>query len=108
MTTRTRDPNAISLADVENAELLKFDHERAKHNLRVWLSIPFACVFLIINVVMIYILIVIGMEEWQAIEAGKTIERLVTPEVIMTMIGATTVQLGAVMYTVMKGIFNDS
>lgn len=35
----------------------------------------------------------------------KPDERLVTTEVVMTVIGATTVQLGAIMYTIARYLF---
>lgn len=37
----------------------------------------------------------------------KPDERLVTTEVVMTVIGATTVQLGAIMYTIARYLFPD-
>lgn len=91
----------IALTEVEK----RYELKQAELDLKRKLALPIIWVFLGINAVTIAILIMVGLVEWQAIAGGREIERLVTPEVVMTIIGATTVQLGAIMYAVATGVF---
>ncbi len=91
----------IRLAELEAI----FAEKRAERQFKRELALPFAKVFLGINAVIIVLLVALGVAEWNAVAEGREIERLVTSEVIMTVIGATTVQLGSIMFAIAKGIF---
>jgi hypothetical protein len=98
------DEQVLGLAWLEKEyylEEVKFQFKREFVKPLLWL-------FVGANSVIILLLVILGYAEWKAVFQGREIERLITSEVIMTMIGATTVQLGAIMFTIAKSIFNES
>jgi hypothetical protein len=91
----------VSLA----AEEKRFDLKQAKFYLQRKLAWAFTWIFLLINTIVITAIIILGLAEWNALAEGREIERLITSELIMTLLGATTVQLGTIMLTMAKHLF---
>jgi len=104
----TFDPSdEVTLVSLEEAEK-KFNPAQATLDLQRAMLIPFVWLFIALNFIVVAALIVAGVAEWNAIEEGREIERLVTPGLIQTVIAATTVQLGAIMYLAAKGLFSPA
>ena len=87
------------------ARAQKIEVTGAKANLQITVARWLTLVFIGINVLVIGGVVTLGVLEWLALEEGREIERLVTSEVIMTVIGATTVQLGAVVFAMARHLF---
>lgn len=83
-----------------------FNLDQAKLDLQGRLAKPFAWAFIFINIAVIFGIGYIWIEEWATIKSGTKIERLITPEVIMSIVGATTIQLGTIMLTLTRGLFS--
>ena len=73
----------------------KFEHKKRLANHLTWL-------FSLSNIV---VLIAVAIVYYNDLRLADPSQRLITSEVIMTLIGATTVQLGAIMLTMAKSIF---
>lgn len=86
----------------------KFNPAEATHGLQRAMLIPFVWSFIALNFIVLAVLIVVGVAEWNAIKEGREIERLVTTGIIQTVIAATTAQLGATIYLAAKGLFSTA
>ena len=95
--------NDVSLIAVER----NFELRQAHLELQGSLAKPFAWAFIVINALVIFGIAWIWSEEWWLIRAGADIDRLITPEVIMSIIGGTTIQLGAIMLTLTRKLFGS-
>ena len=65
----------------------------------------FVGVFIFLNFVTVIAVVLLGFLEWSAFQEGQEVERLVTSEVVMAVLAATTAQLGVIMLTVTKSLF---
>lgn len=78
-----------------------------EHELRIKMAQRLLSVFLLANAVVFLGLAVFFGFDVTLVREGSVqpSERLVTAEVVMTVVGATTVQLGAIMFTIARYLF---
>lgn len=85
-----------------------FDKQRAEHRLKSEFTKSILMLFGIGNSVVFLILAVLIVRDWIFLERGliDVGQQAVNENVLMTLIGATTVQVGTVVLTITKRLFN--
>ena len=68
----------------------------------------FQSLFVGLNIIVLIIVIILLFVDQYNITRTMPIDRLVTTEVLMSLIGATTVQLGTIMLTIANYVFPKS
>lgn len=89
------------------AEAAKFSIEQEEWFLRKEITQKVILSFIIVNVAVLLLISAIFIVDTVLISKGiiKSAERLVTEKIIMTVIGATTVQFGAIAVSVSTWLF---
>lgn len=88
-------------------ESAPFDIEESEFHLRKEVAQSILQLFGIANTVVLFvILVLIGVDIWM-LNTGliKSAERIVDSKVVMTLVGATTVQMGAIVLTIASYLF---
>jgi len=87
------------------AQLMRIKIIERRAHLQIALARWLSIVFIGLNILVFIAVVRLGTMEWFSVKDGLEFDRLVTSEVIMTVIGATTVQLGAIMLAVARHLF---
>ena len=101
----------ISVEDLKKTEEVAehfyevIERKRSEHALREFISKKVTGAFLIINFTMLGLIAVIYAMDTYLLISGISSERLIDTKVIMTLIGATTVQLGTFMLGIGAWLF---
>ena len=93
----------MKLSDHATANNETFDQslKRNEFELKKELAQKITALFIYSNSVVLFLLaIVFVVDQWL-----EPSDRIITTEVIMALVGATTVQLGVIMLTIMKSLF---
>jgi hypothetical protein len=88
-------------------EAAPFDIEESEFVLRKDVAKSIIRLFGIANtVVLVVILVLIGIDTWM-VNTGlvKSTERIIDSKVVMSLVGATTVQMGAILVTIASYLF---
>ena len=101
--------NLDKIDDDEASGLIK-QIAREEHELRQATAKEIISLFKISNIIVLSVIGFLFFIDILLVYSGKATiqERIITSEIIIALVGATTVQLGAVMYTYSQYIFNKT
>lgn len=104
----TRAPQTIQLENVERALSVKDRIALSDASIRRQITIVILSLFALTNILSVIFVGVLYYFDQRDIAAHliPATARVITPSVVMSLLGATTVQLGAIAVIMARGIFN--